>query len=337
MNSLQLIALKFLVEKRKMSKFIYRPHLEKTLELIELCTDTFKNKEPLFVPLGARGIFGGALIAQSLYAAHKTIPHHFHPHSLQSYFLSAGKPGVDVEYRVNRLRDGNNFISREVKAYQNNKIIFVELISFTQDRNDLINQPIHYKKPRNSRYLNVNNYKDPVKLLNERYLSRGRKPFESPTWYLKSLFDRFVYGPAEYKILSNYYDDTTDSSHEDYNLNPEDIDVDYFVKLRVKTESKIFHYIALAYFSDSYLLGSVWKFQKLKINSPRLSVSLDHTIHFHKQPNVNQWIYSQMELPRSNDARRLIDAGFYDPESGELIATIQQEGLVIVDENAVKL
>lgn len=321
---------------RHATKIQYRSSLEQALALAQTKKDVFVNKEPLFVPLGARGIFGGTLVAQALLAAYKTVPENFYPHSLQSYFLSAGKPGQDVEYRVERLRDGKNFLSRETRAHQNGKIIFIEVVSFTQDRKDLENQPKHYMQPRIDGLKQIDQFVSPAKLVEDKFLSKNKKPFQASRELIQNLFERYTHGVGEYRIRENYYDDVADPKHADFNKKPDEIDVDYFVKLRTPTTNRIFNFIAFAYFSDSLMLSTIWKFQKLKMFSPRLSVSLDHTIHFHRTPDMNNWIYTTLENPRSIHGRKLMDGYAYDPVEGDLVATIQQEGLVIVDDDDVK-
>jgi acyl-CoA thioesterase 8 len=57
------------------------------LELIE--TNMYRSTRPLWHPPGARGVFGGAVIAQALSAALKTIDAPLKVHSLHSYFVLA--------------------------------------------------------------------------------------------------------------------------------------------------------------------------------------------------------------------------------------------------------
>ena len=57
------------------------------LELID--TNLYRSTKPLWQPPGARGIFGGAVIAQAISAAMKTVDPELHVHSLHSYFVLA--------------------------------------------------------------------------------------------------------------------------------------------------------------------------------------------------------------------------------------------------------
>jgi len=63
--------------------------VEELLELELIDTNLYRNKQPLWHPPGARGIFGGAVIAQALSAAMKTVDSSLAVHSLHSYFVLA--------------------------------------------------------------------------------------------------------------------------------------------------------------------------------------------------------------------------------------------------------
>ncbi|OCF32742.1 acyl-CoA thioesterase II [Kwoniella heveanensis BCC8398] len=85
----------------------------------------------LWVPSGARGVFGGQVIAQSLSAASRTISRPLGLHSLHCYFLLPAHGSPDIEYRVERLRDGKSYANRLVRAWQGGREVFVLLASYT--------------------------------------------------------------------------------------------------------------------------------------------------------------------------------------------------------------
>ncbi|WWD02254.1 acyl-CoA thioesterase II [Kwoniella europaea PYCC6329] len=87
--------------------------------------------KPLWVPSGARGVFGGQVIAQSLAAASRTISSPFGLHSMHCYFLLPAHANPDIEYRVERLRDGKSYSNRLVRAWQGDREVFVLLASYT--------------------------------------------------------------------------------------------------------------------------------------------------------------------------------------------------------------
>lgn len=63
--------------------------VEYVLKLEQLDVDLFRSAEPLYKDKGARGIFGGNVISQSLMAAIKTVPEAYQVHSMHCYFLLA--------------------------------------------------------------------------------------------------------------------------------------------------------------------------------------------------------------------------------------------------------
>lgn len=76
--------------------------------IVELDVDLYKSKN-LWRPTGARGVFGGQVVGQSLMAASRTVSPEYTTHSLHSYFLLPGDPDMPIIYRVNRVRDGSAF------------------------------------------------------------------------------------------------------------------------------------------------------------------------------------------------------------------------------------
>ncbi len=83
------------------------------------------------VALGSGGrLFGGLIAAQALAAAGATVADGRLPQSLHAYFIKGGRVGVDVEYTVERARDGRSFDTRRVTAAQDGVPIFEMLTSF---------------------------------------------------------------------------------------------------------------------------------------------------------------------------------------------------------------
>lgn len=77
-----------------------------------------------------RRLFGGLIAAQALAAAGATVEAGRLPQSLHAYFIKGGRVGVDVEYLVERTRDGKSFNTRRVTASQDGAPIFEMLASF---------------------------------------------------------------------------------------------------------------------------------------------------------------------------------------------------------------
>lgn len=93
----------------------------------------FTNSRPLWHPPGARGVYGGAVIAQCLAAAQRTVPESFTVHSMHCYFVLAGDSEIPIIYHVERVRDGRSFATRTVQARQRGRPIFTTTLSFNKD------------------------------------------------------------------------------------------------------------------------------------------------------------------------------------------------------------
>jgi acyl-CoA thioesterase len=100
------------------------------LPLSDIGPDIYTNARPLWHPPGARGIYGGAAIAQCLSAAQSTVPSDYTVHSMHCYFVLAGNASIPIIYHVERVRDGKSFITRTVQARQRGRPIFTTTISF---------------------------------------------------------------------------------------------------------------------------------------------------------------------------------------------------------------
>lgn len=75
-------------------------------------------------------MFGGLIAAQALGAAGATVDRGKLPQSLHLYFVRGGRYGEDVEFRVERTRDGRSFDTRRVTAVQHGAVILEMIASF---------------------------------------------------------------------------------------------------------------------------------------------------------------------------------------------------------------
>ncbi|CRK30791.1 hypothetical protein BN1708_005233, partial [Verticillium longisporum] len=129
-----------------------KSHIENVLEVTELGVlgpDIFTNTRQPWHPPGARGIFGGAVIAQSLSAAQRTVPDPapgeapFFIHSCHCYFLLAGSSEIPILFHVERVRDGRSFATRTVQARQRGRCIFTVTASFVREGAGGVKQARH--------------------------------------------------------------------------------------------------------------------------------------------------------------------------------------------------
>lgn len=58
-----------------------------------------------------------------------------------------------------------------------------------------------------------------------------------------------------------------------------------------------------------------------------VTASLDHSMWFHRVPNVDDWVLYQQDAVSSQSQRGLAEGHFFDRD-GKLLATVVQEGMI---------
>ncbi|CCC69752.1 hypothetical protein NCAS_0D01710 [Naumovozyma castellii] len=343
--------------KRKLSSVTAKNHasLESLLELVPQTATKFITKNLPAAPVGSRGTFGGTLVAQSLLASLYTVPTNFVPTSLRCYFINGGDPTNMITYQVEKLRDGRNFIHRQIRAYQHNKLIFQSMILFSNQRNsnDAHDSLHHLAHLDNLTPLPpTETHQDAASLYTEKIIKNGNLQRYAhlserflDTEHLQRQIDTFETGPMEYQFPKDIF----------YTQNKQEM-LKYYVRIRqpiiqtqddaaVASETKLitpetdarYNYVAFAYLSDSYLLLTLPYFHELPLYSHNFSVSLDHTVYFHQLPAVNDWIFLRVKSVRSHWDKHLVQGEYYDTRSGDIVASVSQEGLVSYDsEEAIR-
>jgi acyl-CoA thioesterase-2 len=123
-----------------MNQLHQAPALEELVGLLDLESielNLFRG----YHPAGRKHrLFGGQIIAQALMAAGRTVPETRIPHSLHGYFLLPGDPSVPALFKVERIRDGGSFTTRNVVVVQHGEAIFSMTVSFQQPESGLAHQ-----------------------------------------------------------------------------------------------------------------------------------------------------------------------------------------------------
>ncbi|MCJ1364381.1 hypothetical protein MMC16_003491 [Acarospora aff. strigata] len=342
--------------------------IENVLELTPLSAigpDIFTNTRPLWHPPGARGIYGGAVIAQCLSAAQRTVPAHFTVHSMHCYFVLAGDAEIPILYHVEHVRSGKSFATRTVQARQRGKCIFTVTMSFVREGSG--------GKKLVEHEADMPDVPGP----DEREGAQGEVlkggdsgdgPFQSQR--IEILNSAF---PPPFPFSGTRSD--AGAADADESPNPHEKKTRQWIKARGRISpdgGHQAHLSALAYMSDSYFIGTVsrvhnlWRFaapstggkppsvdaaDKHNVlkhlseivrleqhdNAHRaderpqigMMVSLDHTIYFHNPRDfrADEWMFTEMESPWAGDGRGLVLQKIWSRE-GKLIASCVQEGLV---------
>lgn len=249
-------------------------------------------------------LFGGLVLAQAIVAAGRTAGFGS-IHSLHAYFLRAGKPQDPIDYSVERIREGRNFLTRRVTAIQAGHTIFEASVSFAAEEEGIAHQAPMPAAP---------------------------EPESCPPWWTTIALPRMAaVPPAMAERMRSRLGRPIDlrSAAEPTRAN------DGSGRLPARAvwgrmveplpEDPVLHAAALGYFSDSGLVATVAHHYGLW-QPGGSTASLDHAMWFHRPPRFDDWVLYVSESPAAYAARAIMLAGMYD-RSGRRIATVAQEGL----------
>lgn len=269
---------------------------------LEMVSETEFVGRTQWMPHGR--VFGGQVLAQSLTAATLTVPEHRFVHSLHSYFLRPGDVSKDINFSVEILRDGRSFSARRVHAIQDDKPIFSMIASFQDLDSGLEHQD---QMPEG--------LPDPESLPSAQDLLGAIDHPAAKYWSTARPFDIRHIEPAIY-------------------LRPAKVQVAkqmlWFKAFSPLPDSTLVQSAALAYASDYSILEPVLRKHQLSWAVPGLSsASLDHAMWFHRPAKVDQWLLYVQESPSSQGGRGLSFGKIFS-QSGELVASVAQEGMLRV-------
>lgn len=115
------------------ASFPHRHRPERRSAILDLLNLEQVDADHFVAPSPSEGwgrLYGGQVASQALRAATLTVDPERLPHSLHSYFIRPGKPGVALDLSVERTRDGRSFSTRSVTASQEGEPIFTLIGSF---------------------------------------------------------------------------------------------------------------------------------------------------------------------------------------------------------------
>ncbi len=249
-------------------------------------------------------LFGGLVLAQSVVAAGRTVSFGT-IHSLHAYFLRAGQPAEPIDYTVEPIREGRNFLTRRVTAVQAGHTIFEASVSFVSPE-----EGISHQQP----------------------MPDAPDPEDCESWWSSVALPRMANVPPEMaaRMRSRF---NTPTDPRPAARPPQASDGDGVLPRRMVwgrvmgelPEDPIIHAAALVYLSDSGLIATVAHHYGLWAPGGA-TASLDHTMWFHRPPQLNDWVLYVSESPAAHAGRGLMFAGMYN-RAGERIASVAQEGL----------
>jgi acyl-CoA thioesterase-2 len=254
-----------------------------------------------------RRVFGGQVLAQCVMAAGITVRDVYEGdglrpiHSLHGYFMRPGDDTLPIRFAVEEMRDGGSFSTRRVHAVQKGAPIMSMVCSFQARAGGLDHQD------------------------------------EMPD----------VPGPDGLPSLADVYRgiDHPGARHlaEDRAIEQRHVEGNIFVKPGAEQVARqhvwmraigelpddpLLHSAVLAYASDYSLLEPILRRHGLVWTDGRLrAASLDHSMWFHREVDVHDWVLYAQESPSATSGRGL-GLGRMFTQDGTLVATTAQEGMV---------
>jgi len=280
--------------------------LDKLLDLLDLEqieVNIFRGRSP---DERVQRVFGGQVAGQALVAAGRTVPAGRPVHSLHAYFIRPGDPAVPLIYIVDRVRDGRSFTTRRVSAIQHGKTIFTLSASF------------HHPEPG--------------------FEHEDQMPQVPPPESVRPSAERLAEAIGLPDLPGNFRDTAIDVR----SIGPLSVEAEKDPSLRTNKnlvwlrvngdlpDDPLLHVCLMTYASDLTLLDTVLIAHGESWYSGRMSgASLDHAMWFHRPFRADQWLLYAQESPSAYGARGLAQ-GHVFTESGELVVSVVQEGLVRV-------
>jgi acyl-CoA thioesterase-2 len=252
-------------------------------------------------------LFGGLVLAQSVVAAGRTVSRG-DIHSMHAYFLRAGAPKEPIDYTIERIREGRNFLTRRVTAIQGGHTIFEASISFVASEDGISYQKAMPDAPGpdglGSWWETMRDAFPP-----EMQEMANRSPMRRSRGWPQPMDIRGVAGGP--KAMEEH----DGLPHRTVWVKP----------MAALPEDPIIHAAAIAYASDSGLIATVAS--SFGMWAPGgASASLDHTIWWHYAPRFDDWLLYVSDSPAAHSARALIFAHMYSRD-GVLRVSVAQEAL----------
>ncbi|BBY92329.1 acyl-CoA thioesterase II [Mycobacterium gallinarum] len=269
------------------------------LDLRQTGDDTYVGSHPSKNPVRT---FGGQMMAQSLIAATRSLEHDLPPSALSVHFIAGGDPEKDLEFHIARLRDERRFANRRVDVMQDGVLLTSAMVSYLAGGRSLEHgiEPPELPDPLTVPPVDdlLRGYEDVVP-----HFVNALRPIDwrytnDPTWVMRSKGEKLTYNRVWMKAQGHMPDDPA------------------------------LHAAALAYASDTTVLDSIITTHGLSWGFDRIfAVTTNHSVWFHRPVRFDEWVLYSTSSPVAADSRGLGTGHFFD-RSGQLLATVVQEGIV---------
>ena len=274
------------------------------LDLKQLSELEFEGVSKDFV--GPR-VFGGQVLGQAVVAASHTTDRPCH--SMHAYFLRGGDIRESIRYVVTKVRDGRTLHTRQINAYQKDKLIFTAMASFASKELGMNYQAAAPKVDA------PEDYATDLELLGGMPMpSQLRDRVMRPRYVqIKPLHPNNPFKPEKLKPHQAIYMRAHNAAHKE--LTP------------------AIHQGLLAFMTDYMLLGTCLLPHGISFWSghPLQAATIDHTIHFHRSFDATRWLLHDMKSDVTAATRGLAQGQIW--QDGKLVVSTQQEGLIRLKED----
>lgn len=271
------------------------------IELDKVSQSSFRGNS---IPVGSPNVYGGQVLAQGLYAMTQTAPEDRICNSLHAYFILPGDLNKPIEFDVENIRDGGSFSVRRASAKQEGKVILFMSASFQSEEKGHEHQ---IEMPKVPSHKGLYSWDDMYQQLKgflpkqvEQFLSIQRPIIFKPT---------VINNPTERVKLPPYQN------------------VWFKIKGKMKNNQRL-NKSVLTYISDYNILATALQPHAdiANFGNTRMA-SLDHSMWFHRDFDINEWMLFSIDSPSASNARGFTRGNIFS-ENGKLIASVTQEGLM---------
>lgn len=261
-------------------------------------------------PGAGRRMFGGQVAGQAVMAAGLTVPDDRVIHSAHAHFLLPGDATIPVLFHVDAVRDGGSFTTRRVEAVQHGKVILHLTASFQKEEAGFEHQVATLTVPGpDDLPTPQEQFRDDPETLRWLAVLTGKSPieFRFPDTPTRVLAAQGISAPPHQSAWTR--------------------------STQPLPDDRLYQAAALTYLSDVLLLSTALGPHRVVIQDPDLQfATLDHTIWFHSPCRADEWLLHDQDSFWAGAGRAVCRGSFFD-QSGRLVATTMQEGLLRMRQN----
>ncbi|MGV0837022.1 acyl-CoA thioesterase domain-containing protein [Mycolicibacterium thermoresistibile] len=269
------------------------------LHLERVDDDTFLGAHPSKNPVRT---FGGQMMAQAFVAASRTVPARLPPSAISVHFIAGGDTAQNLEFRIARLRDERRFANRRVDVCQGDELLATAMVSYLSGGRGLEHSVAPPDVPGPEQLPTIDEllrgYEQTVPHFVEALRPIEWRYTNDPAWVMRDKGGRLEHNRVWLKTVGALPDDP------------------------------VLHAAAMLYSSDTTVLDSIITTHGLSWGFDRIfAVTMNHSVWFHRPVRFDEWVLYSTTSPVAAESRGLGSGHFFD-RSGQLVATVIQEGIV---------